>query len=210
MFLKKMIKIGNNLRKDLSDLNISFKIFKWSFLFKTSIYWILPTTIFVYVFYKIPIINREYIEHALNEAISPFLWNVLGVIGIFTAGMSILSLCISYKISAIFSKIAHKILSMTYEMGFLIIGILVGKSILNFKPITLPMWEKWFYGVSLLLLFFIVFSLNIMLWSIDQILINVESKNAKACKLKPKWIFMFFGIVLILLSILGLIFAGKS
>ena len=201
------------MKNRLSDLTVNYKMFRWSLLFKSSTYWIIPTVIFVYCFYRyenILIIDSKYIENALNEAISPFLWNFLGVIGFFACGLSILS--ISHKISVIFSKIAHKMLSMTYEMGFLIIGIMAGKLILDFKLATMPIWQKWFYGVNFSLLFFIVFVLNSMLWLFDEIIINIETKQTKAYELidqlknKPKWISICLGTIIIVLSIFSLIY----
>ena len=208
--------MSNKIKNVPLNLQLYYRMFRWSFLFKTSACWILPTVIFVYSFYKFEnisiIINSKYIKHALNEAISPFLWNFLGVIVFFTAGLSISALSISRKISIFFSKIAHKVLSITYEMGFLIFGIMVGKLIFNFKLATMPIWEKWFYGVSFLLLFFIIFGLNTLLWLLDEIIINIETKKTKTHKIieqlsnKPKWISIFFGIILIILSISSLIF----
>ena len=191
------------------------KMFRWFYFLKNSAYWIIPTTILIYLFYKYEnnlIIDNKYIECAIKEAISPFLWNVLGVIGFCSAGISILLLSISTNISILFSKIAHKILSMTYEMGFLIFGIMVGKLILDFRSATMPTWQLWFYGVTFLFLFLIIFVLNMLLWMVDEIIINIEIQRTAGydlinrLKSKSRWISIFIGLVIIILSISSLIF----
>lgn len=175
---------------------------------RSSLYWIIPSFLGVLIIYCLSQYRSTYyLNKALDEGISPQLWNVIGSIGFLFFGLSILCLPFNRFFYAL-SRIATKLLLITFEMGLLTFGIILGKMTIAFNITPLQTWQAWFFTITLWLLVVLVFVLNSLIWFAARIIDNA-SGAAPILKKASNWhwtirllICLFFTVIPILFLLL--------
>ena len=167
------LKVG--IRSKANELAILFRkenfipITGWGEYLKISAWWVTPAIIYVLAVDLLKNFRSvEYLETAMNQGISPELWNIFGVFGLALFGLSM----VTVKIPTIHRALAisaSKLLLITFEIGLLAFGIMTGKLISAFSEAEFSIWQAWFFGIGFFLLFGIVLSLNTGLWYLARI-----------------------------------------
>ncbi len=141
----------------------------WRECFVTSSWWIGPT------FFSVLVVDwlrkfrtTEYLNKALTQGVSPELWNVIGTMGLFLLGLSIVTAKTDF-LHRCLSKASSRVLLITFEIGLFALGIMLGQLLRTFSKAQLPAWQAWFWGIRFGVLLTIVFGLNIAVWYLARV-----------------------------------------
>lgn len=139
--------------------------------------WALPSVFAVLLIHKIGQHHpTRYFDTAINQGISPQLWNVVGAIGLLFFGCCIVLIRIQglFRLSA---KLAGPVLRVASDMGLFGIGLMLGKLFIAFDSTPLLLWQMVFLGIAFGWLFFLMLFLNFILWLASRL---VDSPNGPA------------------------------
>ncbi|WP_146150839.1 hypothetical protein [Photobacterium indicum] len=172
-----------------------------------SAWWIVPTVVAVAL---VEVLGRKfsvtYLQKAIGQGVSPELWNTLGVIALISMGVSIL-LSRFDAIHSFSAKIANKLLLVSFEVGLLGLGVIIGQTIFGFEKSQFLNWQVWFFGIGFVSMILIAILLNFILWFCSQIIYSQDGKtNFMQKTASNHYFFIFFlGLSLIFVPIILLV-----
>ncbi len=135
----------------------------WKVLF----WWVVPAYLVVIVtFLHKGILPKVYLQAAIGEGIGPHLWNVMGVFGLILVGLSVI-----YPRASLISHSAYHVLTNTYSVGCLSLGLIAGQLTTIFLNSEAPTPSKLFLaGIGGALIALVAF--NIILWYLAHLMIR--------------------------------------
>lgn len=159
--IENQIEIFNGTMGSFRDLWQGLKIFFW---------WFFPSlTIVILVDNYGAYLPSTYLNKAIDEGIGPHLWNTIGVLAFFLAGLAIL-----FPHSRTLAKSAYQVLINTYAIGGLTLGLALGKLIAALSTLDLDEWQIWLKGIGVAILFVQALYLNFLIWYIGWLLASRE------------------------------------
>lgn len=124
------------------------------------LYWSIPSFFFA-LLQKIEIRNFPalYIKSAVEEGISPHIWNIFGSIGFVFLGLTIIAPKFKF-----FRISAAQIFLNTYAMGALSIGLMIGNLSILFESSKIEFWNGIFLKILFFLLLITLIAINFSAW----------------------------------------------
>ncbi|WP_200258030.1 hypothetical protein [Halorhodospira neutriphila] len=176
---------------------------KWIEPTKIFFVWAIPAFFFVLWSSKYAS-DAQFFQSAVREGIGPNLWNLIGSLGLFVLGLSVI-----FPGFDSLRGIARNILLNTFAIGSLTFGLLFGRFFVNFPIGGISWWKEGLFGVTSALLFFVVFLYNLAIWYLSYLLgvDNIEKSpfvsKIERCKLPVRFLIGIFVSLLILLIFLS-------
>jgi len=141
--------------------------------------WAIPSFLFVYCVETYRPEN-EYFIKAIDQAIGPNLWNVIGSFGLCLFGMAI----IFSNIETI-AKVTNKILFGTYSIGALTLGVLTGQWLFVANKSELIWWQVGIFDIKSAIFLVILLALNCFIWYLTFLLkTDTGNKSTPLTKLE--------------------------
>ncbi|MBE2889657.1 hypothetical protein [Geobacter anodireducens] len=142
--------------------------------------WAVPAFLFILLVHLLAKYRSvEYFTQAIAEGIGPHLWNVIGVFGFFLFGAALLFPSRTYLAFA-----ANRILVNTYAIGSLMFGILFGQLVTGLSNATLEKWKLWLFGFAFVVLFLVVFIINLFTWYLSFLIYCEKGKTSFISKIE--------------------------
>jgi hypothetical protein len=110
----------------------------------------------------------EYLNKAITQGVSPELWNVIGAVGLFFLGLSIVTVKTDFPHRWL-SKASSRILLIASEIGLFAFGISLGQLLGAFSKAQLLAWQAWFWGISIGILLTLLLVTNFLLWYLARV-----------------------------------------
>jgi len=123
--------------------------------------WVIPIFISVWGVHFLFFKNADtymYYQKAINQSISPELWNIIGTFAIFIFGVGML-----FKIEKLI-KISGEFFYYVSTMGFIMIGVLMAQVTIVFSLNKMDPRIEFLYGITFISAFFIFIFLTGVLW----------------------------------------------
>lgn len=131
----------------------------------TYFYWVVPGFLFVItVEWLARFRSTAYLKKAIEQGVSPELWNVIGCFGAVLFGLSLL--LPKWRFAA---KAAKQVLANTFAIGSLSFGLILGQIFVELGSTNLAIWKWWFFGIGFGILLLMVTVLNFFTWYISSL-----------------------------------------
>ncbi|TAK89404.1 MAG: hypothetical protein EPO09_17385 [Aquabacterium sp.] len=138
-------------------------------------YWAVPSflTVIAVATFK-EHVPSKYLEAAIGEGIGPHLWNVIGTLALILVGLNILM-----PGSKRLANAAYQVLTNTYAIGGLTLGLLCGQMAVGLAalPKSIELWRVWLLGTGGAFLVFQAMTLNFSLWYLGHLMDPQQPTN---------------------------------
>ncbi len=169
------------------------------------------------------IAGGSYYVEAINEAISPKFWNLVGVMGLFFCCISIPifflvnefpTITVKFPMVSSLDKllryVTHTFCLVAFDIGALAIGILTAQFLEIINGAYMVVWQALLFGFLGVYLLFVLFLLNTILWVLGESIYNQHTKRYSGMfgvilelpvKYSVSIYFLCTGIIIYLISI---------
>lgn len=131
-------------------------------------WWAAPSMLAVWLItYFRKYLPFSYLDAAISDGIGPHLWNVVGLLGLALFGLAVLLPRCKFIANS-----AYQVLTNTYAMGGLAIGLLVGQITARIPSALskLELWKAWLMGTGIAFVTLELFALNFSLWCLASLM----------------------------------------
>jgi hypothetical protein len=143
---------------------------------------------------------------AINEGIGPNLWNVIGSFGIFSFGAAIV-----FCNSKWAPLVAEKILSNTFAIGCLTLGLLTAQWLTLIKNSEMIWWKTGLFGITSGFLIIVVCIYNLGIWYMGYLVQSRDNHPSKfIIKMRRVNLLVRILIAFIICSVVAVLFLNPQ